>query len=275
MMSCCLATIIIPTTGDRGSLLIHSIKSVQNQEVNEIEIFIIGDGVEDKTKKIVYDLISTDNRISFFDYPKHVRRGEIYRHEVLQKANGRSIFYLCDRDLMLPNHISYLLKILDKYNFVSSTFIDVKRNQTLNIDQFTGYFGSGENLTLVERLTGSLSCIAHTKEMYFALDYGWRTTPLNQYTDVYMWEQFLDHEKCRPFSSPWPTILYFKRGAYPGDPIDIRAEELSIWSSRLSKSDGISNIMFQALSGLLLERRKIRKLNLEANKFITNLKSTL
>jgi glycosyltransferase involved in cell wall biosynthesis len=273
-MTSCLATIIIPTTGDRGSLLIHSIKSVQNQTINDIEIFIVGDGVEGKTKNIIYDLISADSRISFFDYPKHERRGEIYRHEVIQKANGRSIFYLCDRDLMLPNHVVSLLEILKRYNFVSSTFINVKRDQTLTIDQYVNYFGSGKNLTPSQRMTGSLSCIAHTKKMYFALDYGWRTTPLDKYTDAYMWRQFLSHEKCLPFSSPMPTVLYFKRGDYPGDPIDVRAKELSSWSSRLSKPKGIPEIMWQAMAGLLIERRKLRVFYSATKKITSNSKSS-
>jgi glycosyltransferase involved in cell wall biosynthesis len=259
-MKKCLATVIVPTTGNRGSLLIHSIKSIQNQTINDIEIFIIGDGVEEDTKSVINELLMNDKRIKFFDHPKHARRGEPYRHEALKKSNGQSIFYLCDRDLMMPNHIASLLEILNSHNFVSSTFIDVKKDHSLNIDQWVYYFGPGGNLPPNRRMTGTLSCVAHTREMYFNLDYGWRTTPLDQYTDVYMWRQFLENVKCRPFSSPLPTILYFKRGDYPGDPIEDRARELQFWSTRLSKPNGTSTIIWQAMAGLLLERGKLRKL---------------
>ena len=39
------ATILIPTTGNRGPLLQCSIASVSGQSLQEIEVFIIGDGV--------------------------------------------------------------------------------------------------------------------------------------------------------------------------------------------------------------------------------------
>jgi hypothetical protein len=271
----CLATVLIPTTGDRGLLLVHSIKSIQNQTIKDIEIFIIGDGVEEEAKKIIRDLMANDERIKFFDYPKHLRRGEPYRHEVLQHSNGKSIFYLCDRDLMLPNHINRLLKILNQYNFVSSTYIGVKRDQSLNIDQWVNYYGSGEEMAPDKRRLGTLSCIAHTRELYFELDNGWRTTPLDQFTDRYMWKQFLGHIKCRPYSSPLPTILYFKRGHHPGDPIETRAVELGLWASRISTSEGIFDIVSEAMAALLLERNLLRSRYSILNKILNRSKELM
>ena len=53
----------------------------------------------------------------------------------------------------------------------------------------------------------------HTLAMYRRLPFGWRTTPPNQYTDLYMWQQFLDQPECRVASGYQPTIIYMPR--YP------------------------------------------------------------
>jgi glycosyltransferase involved in cell wall biosynthesis len=255
----CLATVVIPTTGNRGALLRHSIQSVLNQTVQEFEICIVGDGVSDETKDEIESLKHSDQRIKFFDFPKHERRGEPYRHQVLQQSIGEFVFYLCDRDLMLPNHLEASLQFLQKYNFVSTTFIDVNRDQSLNINQYVSYFGSGSKLDATQRHVGSLSCISHSSKMYSQLDFGWRTTPSDTFTDTYMWRQFLDHPKCVPFSWAMPTVLYFKRGHHPGDPVEDRARELAIWAKRITNPETVQEIIWHAMAGLLLERKRLRR----------------
>ena len=39
------ATVVLPTTGDRGPLLPYSVGSILSQTVRNIEVFIMGDGV--------------------------------------------------------------------------------------------------------------------------------------------------------------------------------------------------------------------------------------
>jgi glycosyltransferase involved in cell wall biosynthesis len=257
-MNPCQATIIIPTTGNRGELLRFSVASVLNQRVRDIEVLIVGDGVSREAKNVIAELRKEDSRIVFHDFPKHERRGEPYRHQVIKESRGENIFYLCDRDLMLPNHLEVLTELLGTYNFAFTTFIDVKKDQSLNIDQYVGYFGPGSQIAVNNRQVGSLSCVGHTREMYDRLEFGWRTTPIGQFTDVYMWKQFIAHPECNLYSAVNPTILYFKRGDYPGDPIEERAKELAFWSKAISTQQGIDNIHATALAGLILERRFLR-----------------
>jgi len=257
-MNKCLATIIIPTTGNRGTLLQHSIKSIQNQTIQDFEVCVIGDGVEQETKAQIKQISEKDPRILFFDFPKHQRRGEPYRHRVIQESRGDYIFYLCDRDLMFPNHLETLLKWLKRYNFVSSTFVDVRRDQSLRIGQYISYFGAGsESEASPSKAWISLSNVGHSRYMYDLLKFGWRTTPKEQFTDIYMWEQFLAHPMCNPYSLPTPTILYFKRGNHPGDPVEARAQELAVWSEKISASDGPEEIMQSALAAVLIEHRRL------------------
>jgi glycosyltransferase involved in cell wall biosynthesis len=254
----CQATVIIPTTGNRGGLLRYSVASVLNQSLRDLEVLIVGDGVSAEAKKVIAELRKADPRIVFHDFPKHERRGEPYRHQVIKESRGRNIFYLCDRDLMLPYHLDVVNELLKTFNFAFTTFIDVKKDKSLNIDQNVVYFGSGSDVDVTNRWVGSLSCVGHTRAMYDQLEFGWRSTPKEEYTDIYMWKQFVAHPECNVYSAVNPTILYFKRGDHPGDPIEDRASELAYWSKQISTQQGIDNVNATALAGLLLERRSLR-----------------
>ncbi|MCB0988865.1 MAG: glycosyltransferase family 2 protein, partial [Acidimicrobiales bacterium] len=103
------ATVVVPTTGDRGPLLRHSIGSVLNQTVTDVEVFVIADGITDETRAHIQELIEADDRVRLFEFPKHESRGEPNRHQVLtEHATGRFVAYICDRDLWLPNHLHEL-----------------------------------------------------------------------------------------------------------------------------------------------------------------------
>lgn len=253
------ATVIIPTTGDRGDLLRFSVASVRNQTVQDFEVHIIGDGVSSAARDVIAELTIDDSRIFFHDFPKHERRGEPYRHQVIKHSSGRNIFYLCDRDLMLPNHIETLCALLRNYNFASTSHINVRKDKRLTINQQVGYFGPGSQVEARSRLVGNLSCVAHSREMYDRLAFGWRTTPIGKATDIHMWEQFIAHPACRTFSSPRPTVMYFKRGDHPGDPVEERAKELAFWSEIISTHQGIDDVFWTALGGLMLERHELAR----------------
>ena len=111
------ATVIIPTIAGRGPLLPYSVGSVLAQTVGQIEVFLIGDGIGDEDRRIIEELQSQDARIRFFDHNKHEGRGEPNRHTALAEALGRIVCYLCDRDLMLPNHIETMSALLETVDF--------------------------------------------------------------------------------------------------------------------------------------------------------------
>lgn len=243
-------TIILPTTGNRGALLPYSVGSIQNQTIGDFELFIIGDGVTDETRDIIGKLQDEDSRIRFFDHPKNERRGEIYRHRALQEAKGRNVCYLCDRDLMLPNHLETMQQLLKYYNFASTTFINVRENQKLNIWQYIGYFGPASEAKEVKTKAGiSLSNACHTLDLYHKLPFGWRTTPKEHYTDIYMWTQFLGHPECNAYSHTEPTVLYFKRGNHPGASVEDREKELVVWSKKITSTTDIARLKEEALMG--------------------------
>ncbi|NBC04796.1 MAG: glycosyltransferase [Bacteroidetes bacterium] len=250
-------TIVLPTTGNRGPLLPYSIGSIQNQTIQDFEIFIIGDGISEETRELIGEMIDKDSRIRLFDHPKHERRGEPYRHKALQEASSDFVCYLCDRDMMLPDHLETMAGLLEDSNFASTTFISVTPDQKLNLDQYIQYYGhaSKSNEKAVKRATISLSNVAHTLDFYHKLPYGWRTTPSKYRTDVYMWQQFMAHPDSKAYSHPQPTILYFKRGLLFGTPVSEVATELAKWYDRIKEEKEIKQMKAEAFNYLITERR--------------------
>ena len=60
------ATVLIPTH-DHADLLLRSVASAQRQCVADIEIFVVGDGVPERTRDIMVDLGRADRAILNLD----------------------------------------------------------------------------------------------------------------------------------------------------------------------------------------------------------------
>ena len=230
------ATVIVPTTGDRGPLLPLTVGSVLGQSVEALEVFVIGDGVGADTRDAVADLVARDERVRFFDHPKDRRRAERQRHAALAEARGRIVCYLTDRDLMLPHHVEVLCGLLEDADLAHTLRFGIAPD---------GAFGFRHTIDLtdpaaradapnVKRLI-PLSFVGHTLDVYRRLPHGWRTTPLGVATDRFMWLQFLAQAECRVATSEEPTVLYFKRGDHPGWSVERRRAELLEWTERMAK----------------------------------------
>lgn len=227
------ATVLVPTTSDRGPLLPLSVGSVLTQTVQDLEVFVVGDGVDDATRRVVEEMSRQDERIRFFDNPKHSRRGEEYRHAALAEARGRIVCYLTDRDLMLSQHIEIMAELLKDADFAYTLRCVIKKDGSIRIPDLPDltHPEDRERASRANQLL-PLSFAGHTLEMYRRLPHGWRTTPEGIFTDTYMWQQFLAEDSCRVATGTTPTILYFPRGSHPGWPVSRRLEELERWKDR-------------------------------------------
>ena len=244
------ATVILPTTADRGLLLPFSVASVQRQTLQAFELFIIGDGVDEQTRIIIAQLMRGDSRIHFFDHQKHPRRGEVYRHQALQQARGYFVAYLCDRDLWLPHHLETLAHHLKTASLVTTNYYFVRRDQQLVLPYLP--------VAPRQKARSILSAAGHRLDFYRTLPHGWRTTPADQPTDLYMWEQMLAQPDCRVGVAWQPTLLYFKRNDHPGWPTQRRFGELTRWDALLRTPDDLQTVVDQALAGVLYERNRFR-----------------
>ncbi|HEX2578699.1 MAG TPA: glycosyltransferase [Aquihabitans sp.] len=252
-MSGCTATVLLPTTGDRGPLLRHSVASVLAQTVADLELFVVGDGVSPGTRAVVEELATTDARVRFVDLPKHHRRGEPHRHQVLgERAGGRVVAYLCDRDLWLPTHLEELVGVLDGGADLAHTLrfdvTDTGGFRFRHVADLTDPTVRARHASIPNLLP--LSFVGHTLDAYRRLPHGWRTTPAGTATDRYMWAQFLDQPWTTVASSPMPTVLYFKRGHHPGLSTPERLRLLEAWSPRATSIERAGGVERDVLTAL-------------------------
>lgn len=247
------ATVLVPTH-DHGPTLFHSVRSALDQTVDEVEVFIVGDGVPDECREVVAELGREDRRVRFFDNPKGPRHGEVHRHAALQEAQGEIVAYLADDDLWLPDHIATMRELLRAADFAHALPVWVAADGSMGIfpvdlaqPHFPKLLLSGENRI-------PFACGAHTLEMYRKLPHGWRTTPPGTHTDLYMWQQFLAHPECRAISGTRPTVLHFPSTWRDGWTVEQRLAELGQWSGKLGEPGWRERLLDTLLEGVARER---------------------
>ncbi|HEX4746287.1 MAG TPA: glycosyltransferase [Gaiellaceae bacterium] len=224
------ATILVPTHR-HAAFLPFALRSALDQEDATIEVFVVGDGVEDATRVIV-ESFAHDPRVRFFDLPKGPRNGEAYRHDVLQEANGRLITYLSDDDLLLRDHIAIMRTLLANADLAHSAPALLKPDDGLvyypwdiaNQD-FVWLMHTGHN-------SMGLTSATHTSEAYLRLPHGWRTTPSGIETDRYMWMQWLEQPWVRAVTSRRLTHLQFPDPMWRDISDDERVDIVSTWLER-------------------------------------------
>jgi glycosyltransferase involved in cell wall biosynthesis len=247
-----VATVVIPTF-NHGTTLGLAVKTALNQTV-PIEIFIIGDGVPESSRAMISSLATNNPNIRFFDHPKHISRGEPYRHAALQEARGRIVCYLCDRDLWLPNHVERMAVLLESADFAHSL--------SLHILPEKSYCFFPVNLTMAEHRLRMLtrfnrvafSCAAHTLAFYRRLERGWETTPPGKPTDWHMFQQFLANEDCRCASSNYPSAITFPSPPRLNWSEEQRIAELQIWAARLTDNATRQTLVQEILEAAILDR---------------------
>ena len=225
-----VATVLIPTHEHVASLR-HSVASVQEQSLQDFELFIVGDGVGEATRALVAELAANDRRIRFFDFPKGPRKGEIHRHAALQHAQGRFVAYLGDDDYWMPHHLEVLDELLTDADFGHTLQVSVGRDYEIVVLP-----ADLENPAFRARMLGELfnrfdfTFAGHTLAAYRRLPHGWRTTPPDfPYTDLYMWRQFLAEPWCRARSAMVPTGINTWTHLRPNLSDEERGKELAYW----------------------------------------------
>lgn len=206
------ATVLVPTH-DHGPTLTRSVGSALAQTVADLEVFVVGDGMPDEAREVAAGLARSDERVRVFDNPKGPRHGELHRHAALSEARGEVVCYLSDDDLWLPEHVESMLELLDGHDFANALPVRVEPDGTLaawivdlSLERYRGLLLGGENRI-------PLSCAGHTLELYRRLPHGWRTTPPEIPTDLYMFQQILAVPGVRAVSGRNATVLTFPSSA--------------------------------------------------------------
>jgi glycosyltransferase involved in cell wall biosynthesis len=247
-----MATVILPTF-NHGSTLRLAIESALGQTV-PVEVFIIGDGVPERNKLLIQEIVSGDSRVKFFDYPKHVSRGEPYRDHALKFAKGEIVCYLCDRDLWFPEHVERLAVLLKKADFAHSfPFHILPGNEfkSFPVDLRVPFF---RQLMLKKFNRVPFSSAAHTLDFYHQLNNGWDTTPSGQATDWHFFKKFLSKDNCRCVSGTDPTVLTFPSPPRLTWTEEQRVEELTLWRTRIGTADRRKELVLTILKTGIIER---------------------
>ncbi|WCO68669.1 glycosyltransferase family A protein [Iamia majanohamensis] len=261
------ATVLVPTTGDRGPLLPFSVGSVLAQTVTDIEVFLLLDGAEPETREAAELLASRDRRVRVFAFPKSARRGERERHAVLtEHARGRIVCYLCDRDLWLPDHLAEMDRVLSGADFGHTLRFAMEEGDRIGVRHVIDLADPADRAVQAHHSSVlPLSMGGHTMDLYRRLPHGWRTTPPGRGTDRYMWSQILAEPSCRVGWSPQPTVLYFKRGDHPGWSTARRTALLEHWSAVIDDPAEVELLRRRAWEAILVDRsdraRRLRHLD--------------
>ena len=228
-----LATVVVPTY-DHGPTARYALESALAQTVEELEVFVLGDGVPAEARPHIDALEHLDARVTVLHHPKSPRTGEPWRAQLLEQARGEIVLYLADDDLWLPDHVETLASLLADADFAHALPALVQPDGDLVplvCDLTLGGF--------VERMLGGhnwipFSAAAHTLAAYRRLPVGWETTPDGIWTDLYMWQKFLRLPGVRLASATSPTVLCFPSPARRDRDRAERVAELDSWARRVA-----------------------------------------
>ncbi len=237
-----LASILVPTH-DHASTLPLTVASALHQTVSDIEVVLIGDGVTPEVRAVAENLVASDGRVRFLDYPKGANHGEVYRDTAIRDASSDAIFYLCDDDILMRDHVADLLELLTRHNFVQC-----KNGYFMtdgNIQPYAGDLATAE--TIVWQLNDlmrfnivSLTGTAHSRQFYLDADQPWSVTPAGQWPDHFQWSKMMRNSAFSGATSTRMTALQFPSSDGDRDKWSSkkRLAEISKWANLARSPEG-------------------------------------
>lgn len=235
-MSAVRASVLIPTH-DHAATLPLTVGSVLQQSVTDLEVLVIGDGVTPENRAAIGVLVESDPRVRFLDFPKGPHHGEIYRHEAVLAARSDAILYLCDDDLVLPDHVGDLLSLLETSNFAQSRngYLTADGEVELHPTDLADRRCVDWHLMLPRRNQTSITGSAHSRAYYLRVGDHWETTPPGEWPDHYQWKKFFRRDDFRGATSHRMTALQLPthlEGRDTWSP-ERRHDELARWAERI------------------------------------------
>jgi hypothetical protein len=243
------ATVLIPTH-DHGPTLLRAARSALAQTTRDLEVFVVGDGVPDETRELMADLVRRDARVRFFDNAKGPRHGEVHRSAALLEASGEIVCYLSDDDLWLPDHVETMRVLLRDHDFAHTLPLWIAGDGSFAVYDVDLSDGRYRERQLAGINAIPLSCGGHTLASYRRLPYGWRTTPAELPTDLYMWQQFLSQPGIRVRSAWSATVVHLPSPGRAGWTVEERLAELDAWVERVGDAQAREDFRERALEAL-------------------------
>jgi hypothetical protein len=251
------ASVLVPCHDKAGTLPL-TVDTVLRQTVHEVEVLLVGDGVTDEVRDVITGLVASDERVRFLDFPKGPHHGEVHRHEAIVAAASDAIFYLCDDDLLLPEHVADLLVLLE-----SATFVQSLNGYARADGRISAYAGDLADASLVAELLSddirfnfvSLTGTAHSRAFYLAVGEPWQTTPEGQWPDHHQWRRMMADPRFRGATSSRMTALQLPTSSDGREAWDDgrRLAELERWYRLVTGPDGQAWVDATMRDGLRLQ----------------------
>jgi len=224
------ATVIVPTHSHAATLPL-SIRSVLSQTEPDLEVIVVGDGVDEPTRAVAEALAASDERVRFVDNPKGEGHGFEHRHEAVVAATSNHVFWLADDDLWFPDHVERLGELLGRAHLATSLVVGALPDGSARVKPFDlGVSAYRAALAAGERFI-PMAAIAHRRKAYLKLPRGWRVGGTN-YRQV--WTQFAQQPKMVTATLLAPTALHLASNSREDLPPESRAAELERWSAVLA-----------------------------------------
>jgi hypothetical protein len=257
------ALVLVPTH-DHAGFLPYAVRSALDQENADVEVFVVGDGVDDDTREALASF-RRDTRVRFFDFPKGQRHGERLRHDALQESTAPIVCYLSDDDLLLPGHVAQMRLLLEEADMARDLPVNIGPDGSLRYNAFN--LGRPEFVELLKaaRGGGGLTGVAHTRAVYERLPFGWRPAPLDVPTDIYMWQQLVALPGFRGVTGDHLTSLVFPSPLRTHMTVQERVDELERWWQRSREPEFPAELdrLVAEAARLATERLKLASVRLE------------
>lgn len=252
-----VATVLIPTW--RGSATIGgALASARNQTISDIEILVVGDGIDEETRSVIAEHIASDARVRLLDLPKGENRGERNRHLGVLEASAPCIFYLADDDLLLPRHVENLLPLLERAFLAQSAnaFVDDDNRIRLWPTDLSDPRWVAWHLLDPPRNRVSITGTAHTVESYRRLERGWDVDPAVPWTDLALWRQFFTLPDFVGATHPEVTTLQFPASGLAARDPDGALTRFAAWQDLVEQptaQEQLNALVTEARSRALIE----------------------
>lgn len=225
------ASVIIPTH-DRFATLATTVRSVQAQTVDDIEILIVADGATQPVKAIANGLAGQDPRVRLLDLPKAPGRGAANRDKGVREARSDRIFYTDDDDIWLASHVATLGPMLEEAHIVDSVAVSV--SVTGRLFGTLGHAGHPTARGLLARNLFKLQYdthLTHRRSTYLTLGEAWREEGA---TDIVhnLFAAFANAQDVRWLSLDRPTALSLHGAGRKGLTPAQRRDEIETWLDR-------------------------------------------
>ncbi len=243
-----LFSVIIPTY-NHCDTIIWSIRSVQEQTIQDFEIIVAGDGVPDRTREIMQKECEADKRIRFIDNPKGEAKGEVHRHNAVLASEGKYIAYIADDDVWHKLHLAHLQKGLseaDMCNTLHTCVYPDGKSAILPGDIANEY--NRKTLNLLKFNFFGPTCVGHTKTSYLSLPKGWAPAPKGMWTDLYMWRQWFAQLNMRFKTIPEVSTVHIDSPGRDTMTIEERTIESKKWLKKIR-----DDVFFEAFTKKLFQ----------------------